>query len=117
MKVLLGLHGSKLPGEGNHLYPVNPIGLQEHLFLLQGAQDPEIPGILLQNRPGMGPECDNDGLLSPFAGRGDHGLQNMTVAQMDPIKESCSYYSHLTHSKLWRCGSRAFLAKTRAPTL
>ena len=64
----------------------------------------------------MGPETDDDSLLSPLPGERDHRLKQMTVPEMDTVKKTGRYYSHLTHSKSCRCGKCAFFANTRAPT-
>ena len=115
-EILGGRESGKLPRERNDLHAVYTKGCQQLLLLFHAGKQPELAGILLQHRPGMGPEGDDNGLLSPFTGRGDHGLQNITVSQMDPVKKAGRYYTHLTHSKLWRCGRSGFLANTRAPT-
>lgn len=115
-QILLSLHGGKLAGKGYHLYAVYPGGLQERLLLCQRGQEPQIPRVLLQYRPRMWPERYHNGLLSPFPGSGDHCGKHMTVPQMDTVKKACGYYSHFTHSKLWRWARSGFLAKTRAPT-
>ena len=115
-EVFIGLKGGELTGERQNLRAVNAGGGKESLFLLQGREQPEVPGVLLQDRPWMRPERNHNGLLSPFTGRGDHCLKHTTVPKMDTVKESCSYYSHFTHSKLWRCASSGCLANTRAPT-
>ena len=99
LDILLCSEGGKVPGERDDLNAVYAKGGQQGLFLFQGVEDPEVAGVLLEDGAGMGPECDDNGLLSPFTGRGDHCLNHMPVPQMDTVKESCGYYSHLTHSK------------------
>ena len=116
LEVLFGLESGEFPRKRQYLHAVYAGFGQQRLLLLQGRQEPKLPGILLQYRSGMRPECDHNGLLSPFTGSGDHCLKHMTVPQMDTVKKSGSDYSHFTHSKLWRCCRRAFLANTRAPT-
>ena len=107
---------SEAARERNHLNAVYAGSDKKRLLLLKRREYAEIPGILLKNSPRMRPKRNYNGLLSPFAGRGDHCLKHMTVPKMDTVKESCSYYSHFTHSKLWRCASSGCLANTRAPT-
>lgn len=98
-KILSCSEGGKLTSEGQDLYAVNAKGKQEGLFFFQCIEDPEITRILLENSARMRPECDDNGLLAPFAGRGDHCLDHMPVPKMDPVKKTCGYYSHFTHSK------------------
>ena len=99
-EVFIGLKGGELTGEGQNLRAVYAGGGKKGLFLLQGREQPEVPGVLLQDSPWMRPECNHNGLLSPFTGRGDHCLKHTTVPEMDTVEESCGYYSHFTHSKL-----------------
>jgi len=99
LKVLRGGEGREFPGEGKHLHTVHPAGEQQRPLFLQRGQQTELPRILLQDRPGMRPERNNQGLLPPFTGGGDQCFENVTVPEMDPVKETGGYYSHLTHSK------------------
>ena len=99
LEVLLCSEGGKLTGERQNLNSVNAKPQKQRLFLLQRVENPEIPRILLEDSARMGPECDHNGLLSPFTGRGDHCLNHMPVPKMDAVKKACSDYSHLTHSK------------------
>ena len=78
-EVLRGGEGGKGAREGKNLYTVNAKAKKESLFFIQRVQNPEIAGILLQNSARMGPECYDNGLLSPFTGRGDQCLYNMTM--------------------------------------
>ena len=78
-QVLRGGEGGKGAREGKNLYAVNAKPQKQRLFFIQRVQNPEIAGILLQNGARMGPECYDNGLLSPFAGRGDQCLYNMTM--------------------------------------
>ena len=98
-EVLIGLEGREFAGKRAYLNTVNSAGQEQFLLFLYGSQEPEFAGVLLQHRPRMRPESDHNGLLSPFTGRGDHSLQDMTVPQMDTVKKAGGYYSHLTHSK------------------
>ena len=82
-----------------NLNAVNAKAKKHGLLFLQGIKNPEITRILLEDSARVGPECDYNGLLSPFAGRGDHCLNHMPVPKMDAVKKACSDYSHLTHSK------------------
>lgn len=99
LDVLDSGEGGKLPGEGKNLNAVYAKVLEKGLLFFPRVKDAEIPCILLKDSPWMRPECNHNGLLPPFTGRGDHCLKYMTMPKMDTVKESCGYYSHFTHSK------------------
>ena len=63
----------------------------------------------------MRPERNNHGLLSPFTGRRDHGIQKVTVPKMDTVKKARGY-NHFTSSKSCLCGISGFLAYILAAT-
>jgi hypothetical protein len=85
--------------EGQRLDTVDAEGAQQVCLLRRRIQQAERPRILLQDRAGMLRKGNDNRLLPPLPGRGDERLYNLTVSQMDAVKEAGGDYSHFTSGK------------------
>ena len=94
-KIIRRRHRRKITRKRNHLNTIYTSSRKQLLLLLQRRQKTQITRILLKHGTRMRPERNNHGLLSPFTGRRDHGIQKVTVPKMDTVKKACCNYSHL----------------------
>jgi hypothetical protein len=95
--------------KSDYFNPVDTKAVQHPLLFLQGSQQPEFGGILLQYGPWMRPECDDHALLATFPRNTAQGGNHRPVPDVYAIEKSRSY-NHLTKSKSCLCGNSGLLA-------
>ena len=85
--------------EGQHLETVHSVRQAARPLLLQGGQEAQTIGILLQDTARMRPESDQQALLSPLTGDGAQPVDHLLVSQMYAVEKAGRRYSHFTNSK------------------
>ena len=98
-QIFSGGHRGELAGEVEDFHPVHSGGKYPFLLLVGRGQQPETARVLLQHRPRMIGECNDNRLLPPFAGGGDESPDYSLMTCVDAVEESGSDYSHFTRGK------------------
>ena len=98
LEILFRGEAAERPCEGQDFHMVHTEALEDPCFLLEGCQQAEIAGVVLEHIAGMGPEGDDHAFVTPVPGCPDKPVYHKTVSKMDTVEKACCY-NHLTSSK------------------